>query len=472
LLKETKINIQDLIAVDKLWRDVFPYLVLPTMEQYGRSCGRVLELGPFSGGWTSALASSFSQMEFTVVDKNDDYLSYLKQAFYACGLSSRVDVVNSVLDKLQFPEGSFDMVLLRGAFFFIMECPQILQEIYRVLAMGGVALVGGGYGKYTPPEIINGIADESRVLNDRIGRRRVSLDQLRLLLHTQNLDYQTRISEEGGVWLIIKKRSVLAEEKVASLSQALELGEREVISLLGGGGKTSLLFSLAKELKEAGKRVITTTTTRIRRPSADDTPCLIIEADEEKALTRLVEEIAVYGHVTIARGCSDEGKLHGVEPDFLDRINLLHIAEHIINEADGAGGLPIKAPRQDEPVIPSSTSTVVALVGLEALDAPLSVDVAFRIDNIMRLTGLERGGIITEEAIATLLTQPQGIIQYSPTEARIIPFFNKADLTTSMKAESLVNAVMARCHPRINSVVAGSLRHYPASSLRVFHDQK
>ena len=70
---------------------------------------------------------------------------------------------------------AFDLVILRGAFFFIMDKPQILSEIYRVLAPGGLAFVGGGYGAGIPQSVIDRIAKESRRLNDRLGRRRVTI---------------------------------------------------------------------------------------------------------------------------------------------------------------------------------------------------------------------------------------------------------------------------------------------------------
>ena len=43
----------------------------------------------------------------------------------------------------------------------------------------------------------------------------------------------------------------------------LDVERYPVIAVVGGGGKTSLIFRLAKELKEEKKRVIVTTTTHM-----------------------------------------------------------------------------------------------------------------------------------------------------------------------------------------------------------------
>ena len=51
-----------------------------------------------------------------------------------------------------------------------------------------------------------------------------------------------------------------------NISRAMGLQEREIISLVGGGGKTTLMFRLAGELA-LQRKVVVTTTTKIYRPS-------------------------------------------------------------------------------------------------------------------------------------------------------------------------------------------------------------
>ena len=45
-----------------------------------------------------------------------------------------------------------------------------------------------------------------------------------------------------------------------------------VISLVGGGGKTTLLYALARHYSAQGQRVLVSTTTHIRRPDANYAP--------------------------------------------------------------------------------------------------------------------------------------------------------------------------------------------------------
>ena len=420
----------------------------------------MLELGPFAGGISYELAARHAALEFTLADDHEEYLEHLKKGIEKRGPSLRMEVADASMDNLPFGDESFDLVILRGAFFFIMDKPLILAEIYRVLAPGGLAFVGGGYGRDIPQSIIDGIADESRILNDRLGRRRVTLDQLKTLIVSQGLTRATQISEEGGVWLLIRKCIKLAaEQNTGSLKQALGLEPSEVISLVGGGGKTSLMYALAHELEASGKRVITTTTTRILEPAADESSCLIVEEDEGRLLVRLKDELSRRGHVTVARLRSDEGKLKGLLPETVDKIVSLKLADYIINEADGAARKPIKAPNATEPVIPISTTLVIAVVGMDALGARLSKETAFRPELITLLSGLPEGGVITGEVMATLLTEAAGIIQYTPQSSRIIPFINKSELVRdAYEVANLAAAILSRSNPQIKRVVAGSLR--------------
>jgi hypothetical protein len=70
---------------------------------------------------------------------------------------------------------------------------------------GGMAFVGGGYGKGASQELIAEIADESRELNEKLGRRRVGIEELKEMVRKSDLTDKCRIEEEGGLWLNIRK---------------------------------------------------------------------------------------------------------------------------------------------------------------------------------------------------------------------------------------------------------------------------
>ena len=244
-----------------------------------------------------------------------------------------------------------------------------------------------------------------------------------------------------------------------TLKEALGIKPGEVISLVGGGGKTTLMFALARELTSSGNRVITTTTTKILEPLSSETPLLLLEADEQEMIGRLLQNLADYSHITLARERLASGKLKGVSPELVVELARLNRVSCIIVEADGAAQRSLKAPNLTEPVIPDATSLVIPVVGIDALGCRLTGENVFRPELVSKLLGLPLGEVISAESIAFLVTHPRGIIKGSPGGARIIPFINKVDLDRGLsRGRDLAGRILAMRHPRIKRVVLGQVQ--------------
>ena len=240
------------------------------------------------------------------------------------------------------------------------------------------------------------------------------------------------------------------------LYRALDIKFGEVISLVGGGGKTTLMFALARELALSGQSVITTTTTKILEPSSSETPCLLLDTDEEQMVKELLRNVDKYRHVTLASEKLSSGQVNGVSPHLVARLAALNQASYIIVEADGAARRPLKAPNLTEPVIPGDTTLVIPVVGIDAVGCRLAEENVFRSEIVSKLLGLPLGEIITTEVIASLITRSRGIIKGSPIKARIIPFVNKMDLDKGLaKGRDLASKILAMRHPQIEQVILG-----------------
>jgi ubiquinone/menaquinone biosynthesis C-methylase UbiE len=198
-------DLRILKRVNHLWSKIYPYLASHVMEYYGRSHGEVLELGPFSGGMSIELAGLHPGLCITIATHDSRVVDSLRKEIQGAGLTQKVEVTWSALDELVFADSFFDLVLFRGAYFFLDEEGKILREIYRILKKEGLAFIGGGYGRSTPQRLIDEIADESRDLNDLLGRKRVTEGDVRKMVNASDLTSHTRIEKEGGLWLIIQK---------------------------------------------------------------------------------------------------------------------------------------------------------------------------------------------------------------------------------------------------------------------------
>lgn len=231
---------------------------------------------------------------------------------------------------------------------------------------------------------------------------------------------------------------------MTSFKELLGLGDHELISLVGGGGKSTLLFALGRELAEAGSRVILTTTTKMGRQQALAAPSICWSADVDCAIDALDGTGPV---MLVADG--DDHKVTGPPPDVVDRLFAMSGADYVIVEADGSRGRPLKAPADHEPVIPSATTTVVILVGVDAVGKQLS-DAAHRIERAIAFTGLLPHHELTAADCEQILTHPDGLLRACPTAARVVVAITKVGPAQQAAAAELRHRLAT--HPRIAHV--------------------
>jgi probable selenium-dependent hydroxylase accessory protein YqeC len=248
------------------------------------------------------------------------------------------------------------------------------------------------------------------------------------------------------------------EKAEKDLFSALAIGQREHVALVGGGGKTTLMFALAGEILHAGQKVITTTTTKIRRQEATQAPCEVSALSDPAWHQKVKQGLKIYGHVFVARRPLDSGKVEGISPELADTLYLCPVVDHLILEADGASGKPVKAPAKHEPVVPFSATLVVAMVGLEALEKPFDERIVFRTKLFEKLTGLHRGETITRECLVKIFESPEGLYKGAPVSARRIAFLNKADLLPDDQiARDLGDRILRSQASSVDRVVIGSI---------------
>ena len=247
-----------------------------------------------------------------------------------------------------------------------------------------------------------------------------------------------------------------------TLRKALLLGQGAVICLVGAGGKTSLMFRLARELAASGDRVLTTTTTKISEQEAIRNASEIVIGSVEALLRRAGGRQTASPGMTAARD-GYAGKLIGFDARDINRLRQSGLFDWIIVEADGAARRPLKTPDAHEPVIPDCCDRVVGVAGLTACGKPLSDRWVFRLKLFARLTGLEPGSPITAAAVAASLCRPGGIFKGAPRTSRRIVFLNQADTPERVQAGRHIGAGIARqCQQAaIQRVILGKLLFDP-----------
>jgi probable selenium-dependent hydroxylase accessory protein YqeC len=235
----------------------------------------------------------------------------------------------------------------------------------------------------------------------------------------------------------------------------------DVFSLVGSGGKTTLMYQLARELTTKGWRVITTTTTKIFPPQSSESPRFVIADHEGSLLNKAQELLKKEHHITLAEKFIGP-KLKGISPQLVDTMKERKIADVILIEADGARGCPLKAPNETEPVIHSSTTWTLAVVGLDGIGKRNTEDHVFRPDYFSRLTGVNVGEVITPEAVSRIILHPEGITRGTPEKAGIAVVLNKGEISNGLDiGKKIASFIMKEQKKVIFTVLITSFIPFP-----------
>ena len=238
------------------------------------------------------------------------------------------------------------------------------------------------------------------------------------------------------------------------LSDLLHLPSKPLISIIGAGGKTTTMYALAAEFAAQGKKVITTTTTNIYIPEANETDTLIVATETPKLLNMVYGAWKQHRRVTVASKAIEGGKLAGVSPE--QPFELLHNggADVVIAEADGARHKMIKAPAGHEPVVPLQTNVALIVMSAEAINQPLSAEIAHRPERIAALLDIKAGDILTPALIARLQIDEQGGLKNIPQQAVIQLLITHV---SSSKLEFIRElAFLVQRSPRVSGVYGSS----------------
>jgi probable selenium-dependent hydroxylase accessory protein YqeC len=236
----------------------------------------------------------------------------------------------------------------------------------------------------------------------------------------------------------------------------IKLEKKDMICLVGAGGKTSTMFRLARELSSKGKKVLVTTTTAIYFPEQSQYDSMLLSEDEALELFDYVNNCGI---TVLGRTISSEGKLLGVNPGFLDAIFSEGIFDYMLVEGDGSKGRPIKAPAEYEPVIPSRTTKVIGSIGLDCVGKEVCPDNVHRPELFCKLLDCFEGSIIDADMILRLILHKEGLFKATPVQAEKYLVLNKADGEKERIAAFEIAQKLLDNGCRLDGVVIASMKN-------------
>lgn len=206
-------------------------------------------------------------------------------------------------------------------------------------------------------------------------------------------------------------------------------GKKHTICLVGGGGKTTVMYELAAAWAACGRKVLVLTSTHILCPADGSF------AADAAAVHNLWQQwrYAVIGTPELATG-----KLTLPPQDLYEALHLQ--ADVILCEADGSKHHPCKAPAAHEPVLLPESDIVLAVAGTDALGNSLQ-QVCQRPQLAAELLGCSLDSVIDEQMLAALLLSEQGSRKSVGARAYYI-VLNKCDLLKAAQQEKILRLLV------------------------------
>lgn len=201
-------------------------------------------------------------------------------------------------------------------------------------------------------------------------------------------------------------------------------GKKHTICLVGGGGKTTVMYELAAAWAACGCKVLVLTSTHILCP-ADGSFAADVPAVQNLWQQR---RYAVIGTPELSTG-----KLTAPPQDLYEALQLQ--ADVILCEADGSRHHPCKVPAEYEPVILPDSDIVLAVAGMDALGNSLA-QACQRPQLAADLLDCSADKIIDAQMLTALLLSEQGARKNVGTRAYYI-VLNKCDLLKALQREEM-----------------------------------
>lgn len=232
------------------------------------------------------------------------------------------------------------------------------------------------------------------------------------------------------------------------ITNLLPVTTGDVLSIIGSGGKTTLLWLLAQHAR-VPRLMVSTTTHMQSRPQLSG--CICSHSLEElKSKAPLQPGLYFCG---VPQPSS--GKLSAFSPQELHY--LARQMDAVILESDGSKMLPLKGWASHEPVVPPFTTKTVGVIPLWPVGHPADTEHIHRPNLFKSLTGIQKNAPITLQHIAAAISSPNGLFKKAVGE-RILFISQVEDEQAFCAARQLLEILPLSFLQSLQYIIAGSAR--------------
>ncbi|MDR1030623.1 MAG: class I SAM-dependent methyltransferase [Treponema sp.] len=193
-------------VAESVFAPIYPVIASRLLDLTGVRQGQCLDIGCGGGHLGLAVAEDFTGTVI-LLDVNP-YALALAARRIPQKAEGRIKVLKGDVHAMPLEDASVDLVLSRGAMWF-WEKEASLKEIWRILAPGGAAVLGGGYGS---AQLKQAIYQTMSVRNhEDFGEQQekrmqgAGPEDYAQVMERLGIGLPACIHEESGDWLLFRK---------------------------------------------------------------------------------------------------------------------------------------------------------------------------------------------------------------------------------------------------------------------------
>jgi len=196
----------------------------------------------------------------------------------------------------------------------------------------------------------------------------------------------------------------------------IDYNKSQIITIVGAGGKTSIMFDMGKKLKLQNRKVLITTTTKIYIPDKRHSDEMLLGKKELFDSYKPPKGSVTTSGKKVVQG----NKYKGYNIEEIDYIRNKNIFDYIIIEGDGAKKRPLKAPRNFEPLVPKNTDILLGVIGMDVLNKYINSENIFALKEFLDITDKMINERIDADCLIDLIVNKNGLFKYRGNENYLI----------------------------------------------------
>ena len=238
-----------------------------------------------------------------------------------------------------------------------------------------------------------------------------------------------------------------------NLIDTFKINNKDIITIIGAGGKTSLMFSASSLLRNDYK-VLVTTTTHIYVPDNNLYDKIIMLTHFENENYNNILQNNKNGVYVIGSHIVNNSKIKGLTFDMLDKITPYF--DVVIIEGDGSKEKSLKGWNDNEPVIYPKTTKTIGIVDISSIGIDINEENIHRVDKFLEIINDYSNNKVNIEHLEKLILNKNGLFKFSKGEK--ILFINKVeDINKRKNALNIIKDIKNENQSYIDKFVYGSI---------------